>query len=87
MSQYERPSHTSKEDAAKALASTDAEVIVGALIGAALEERDRAWVEAQLLRLASHADLRVRRAVVQGAGHVARVHRALDPRVVAALEA
>jgi hypothetical protein len=86
MNDYARPSHTSRSDAAKKLASTDPELIVDALIGAALEEPERAWIEAQCLALVGHGDARVRRAVVQSVGHVARIHRAVDPRLVTALE-
>lgn len=87
MNHYEKPSHVSKTEAARLLVSADPDAVVSALLGAALEEPDRAWVEAQCHRALQHDDLRVRRAAIQAVGHVARVHRALDPKLVAALRA
>lgn len=83
---FDQPSYASKSETEQALASSRSEEIVSALVGAALEAPDRAWVEALCLKLVEHPDAQVRRAVATAGGHLARIHHALDPRLVQAIE-
>lgn len=83
---YDQPSYASKQETERALVSARPSEIVSALVGAALEAPDRAWVEALCLRLVQHPDAEVRRAVATAGGHLARIHRALDPRLVQEIE-
>ena len=84
---YEQPAFTSKAQTEADVASGDRERVVTALIGAALEGEDRAWVEGLCLRSVKAEDRWVRKAAATAAGHLARIHGALDPGLLAALAA
>ncbi|MCA9550297.1 MAG: hypothetical protein KC933_09695 [Myxococcales bacterium] len=82
---YEQPRFVSKAETEAHVASKDRDRIVTALIGAALESDDRAWVEGLCLKVAGHEDKWVRKAVATSAAHLARIHGALGQALHGAL--
>jgi HEAT repeat protein len=69
------------------LGSDDRDTIVRALLAAALHDSDRRFLEDQIVRFVQHADPWVRSAAATAAGHVARLHGAIDvERVVPLIE-
>jgi hypothetical protein len=78
---YEQPTFVSEAATAAAIDSGDRDRIVTAVIGAALAAPNRAFVEKTMLGLAKHKDPWVLKSIAMGASHLARIHRALDPKV------
>jgi hypothetical protein len=73
-------------EARAGMRSADADERARTLLGAALSGLPRATVEPLILAAFSDAELVVRRAAATAAGHTARLHRALDARVLAKLQ-
>jgi hypothetical protein len=85
--EYREPQAITREEAAKAFASTDVERITDALIGLTYHDPDGRWVQDQCLALLDNPDNDVRGLAATCLGHLARIHRDLDrDRVLSALE-
>ena len=67
-----------REDAQRALASGDPEVISKALVQLAFHDPDRGFVESVLASQLQSPDPWIRGIAATCVGHVARIHRALD---------
>jgi hypothetical protein len=76
---YEQPRARTKTELDADLNSDDRDVIVTALISAALHESDRRFVESKIVTFLQHQDPWVRGAAAIAAGHVVRIHRMLAP--------
>src|SRR5262245_31837495 len=86
--QYALIEPLSRENAERAAASADAEVVLRAVLAVALHDEELAWAEAFCERFACHTDPGVRGSALLGFGHLARWFRALDAaRVQPLLEA
>ena len=85
---YEELPPIRRDKAVIELESENTERVARALVGLALHERDRAWVEDVLAVHLQSGDPWIRGVAATCAGHVARVHRALDTfRLVPLIEA
>ena len=71
----------------RALATADPHVVCQALVDAAFFDTDAAWVTERCLALAGAADSDIANAAIICLGHVARIHRCIDARVVPMLVA
>ena len=78
------PQLTAGEIAAAILRDDPYELHV-AVLAAALYAEDRTWAERLCARLAKHRDAGVRACAIQGFGHLARIHGALDLELAAPL--
>lgn len=76
-----------RELLSRELASNDEDRMVRAMLSAALHEPDRGWVEDLVRTMLSHSRDVVREAAVLCVGHLARVHRAVDPDLAPLLRA
>ena len=86
--QYEPIEPMSRDDAVRAAASTDPDVLLRAVLAVALHEEELAWAEAFCERFVSHPNPGVRGSALLGFGHLARRFRQLDAtRVQPLLEA
>jgi hypothetical protein len=82
---YEQPRPLSREEAEAAFATDMADAICIALVSLAFYDPDWRWVQDQLLRFVTHSDGNIRMAAAVCFGHLARIHRQLDWRVVVPL--
>ena len=82
----QQPSTRSRADLQAELESRDRERISTALISAALNDPDREWVETLIVRFIEHEDPWVRGVAALAAGHIARLHGALDARIAPLVE-
>jgi hypothetical protein len=62
------------------------EKIGESLLGLVNADPDPGWLQELCLTLINHSDLPVRQVAVTSLGHVARIHRTIDPRVPPILE-
>ena len=70
------------EEVAAAIARDNPEELVSVPIAVALDPPSRVWAERILVRLAAHPDSNVRANALLGFGHLARIYRYLNRRVV-----
>ncbi|MBL8173946.1 MAG: hypothetical protein JNK48_04710 [Bryobacterales bacterium] len=84
---YDHPAPVTHHEFDAILRGGDTSHIARALIGAALSGDGRQWIEPQALALLRHNDHTVARAAILTLGHLARIHRTLDPGTLPALEA
>jgi hypothetical protein len=78
----------SREDVERAVTSSDAEVVLRAVLAVALHDEELAWSEALCERFARHPNPGLRGSALLGFGHLARRFRELDAaRVQPLLEA
>lgn len=82
---FNQPAPQPKAEILAEVASENFERICKALTSAALHEPDRARVEALIIRFLSHEDPFVRGVAALSAGHVARLHGALDTQRITPL--
>lgn len=75
----------SREETLEEISSGEPERIVRAVLGAALESSESAWVEACAVSLSLVADNRIRRACLLALGHLARRVGALNTVALAAV--
>ncbi|MFG1606770.1 hypothetical protein [Actinoplanes sp. NPDC049265] len=76
-----------RERTAAIVRGDDTTEATGALLALTFDEPDRAWMEAFLLDLVDNAhDPQVRALAVICLGHLARIHRATTPLVIAKLQ-
>jgi hypothetical protein len=85
VSHYEDPALSDPQQLADAIASNDADSISERLIALSLQGEEPSWLTSQAINLSRHPDLTVRRASVVALGHLARVTRTVDDRVIAHL--
>jgi hypothetical protein len=85
---YERVDPIKREQAIRALANPDPQVVANALYAAARSDEDTKWLEEECLKRLTSPELRIRWAAATCLGDLAFFHRPLDvKRVIAALEA
>ena len=83
---YENLRPIGKDELLKAMPAGGERAAV-ALVRMALFEEDQPWAEQQCLAALASTDAQVRLAAVTCSGHLARLHRSIDLKIVAALEA
>jgi HEAT repeat protein len=84
--QYEPIPHMSRDEIESAIARDDSEQLVCAALSAALYDEDPHWAENVCARLATHPNANVRANAIEGLGHIARIHRTLNPCVKPLIE-
>jgi hypothetical protein len=85
---YEEMPPIPREEALAELESQDSERVTRALVRLVLNDPDRVWLEGVVATHLESNDPSVRAVAATCAGHIARLHRALDlPRIVPLLEA
>lgn len=84
---YHEPLPITREEAALLLESGHGATICRVLVRLAFHEADRVYVETVCARYLTHTSADVRGAALTCLGHIARIHNALDPKLVDALHA
>ncbi|WP_136518156.1 hypothetical protein [Cellulomonas telluris] len=83
---YREPRDLGRADLARSLVERDIANLREAIVAVALRDPDRAWVEDQLMTLMHDSEGSVRSVAALAAGHLARIHHAIDQtRLVPAL--
>lgn len=83
----QQPDARSRPELQADLDSRNRERVSSALISAALNDPDRAWVEALIVQFIANDDPWIRGVAALAAGHVARIHGDLDVRIAPLVEA
>ena len=83
---YEPIPRISREEIESAIGRNDSEQLVYAVLSAALYDEDAHWAENVCAQLANHPNANVRGIAIEGFGHIARIHRTLNPYVKPLIE-
>lgn len=86
MSTYQPLTPIERDEAIRIFASDDARAAGEAILRLALHDPDGEWVTDRALPLLEGSDPELRGMTATALGHVARIHGAVDPRVVPALQ-
>lgn len=79
---YEVIEEQSREEVESAISKNDPDELLYAVLSATLYSLNPDWAEDVCLRLSNHENFNVRGNAILGFGHIARIHRKLNKRII-----